>query len=147
MSQSTQPEGDRSFARATRLDKSHDILTCTIRSPPFSYAHMELVTEEGAGRDTQRRLDELQVKAYCTAALRQFLGLTGAAIPVDVLLARGAECWVRVPREDLASLSAAITAWRGTTEDGARCLLRLKQCSDWLGSMVGSDGQDRIWSS
>ncbi|KAL6849792.1 hypothetical protein ACO1O0_009337 [Amphichorda felina] len=145
MAQSTNPEAGSPSAKKPRLDKSHDILTCTVKAPQFSYAHMQLVTD-GTGSNPGT-LDELQVKSYCTVALRQFLGITGAAIPLDVLKAEGTECWVRVPREDLGPFAAAMTAWRGTTEDGVQCLLRLKQCSDWLGAMVGSDGQDRLWNS
>jgi ribonuclease P/MRP protein subunit POP8 len=125
---------------------SHEILTCTIKAPQFSYAHLELLTDSSAAIGAVA-LDDLQVKAYCTAALRQFLGLTGAATPLDILKVQGIECWVRVPRGDLSNFAAAITAWKGTTEDGVHCLLRIKQCSDWLGAMVGSDGQERLWNS
>lgn len=145
MTQSENPEADRSSVKKPRLDKSHDILTCTIKTPQFSYAQMELITDSTGSNPGS--LDELQVKSYCTNALRQFLGITGAGMPLDVLKAEGTECWVRVQREDLGPFAAAITAWRGTTEDGVQCLLRLKQCSDWLGAMVGSDGQDRLWNS
>lgn len=137
--QSTQTQG----APKAGLESSHELLTCTIKSPPFSYAHLELATD---GPDAIE-LDNLQVKSYCTAALRQFLGITGAAISMDILKAEGSECWVRVPRQDLGSFAAAITAWRGTNEGGTQCLLRIKQCSDWLGMMVGTDGQDRLWNS
>jgi ribonuclease P/MRP protein subunit POP8 len=145
MSQTKIPEADRSSTKKPRLDKSHDILTCTIKTPEFSYAHMELITDSTTAGPPS--LDELQVKSYCTAALRQFLGLTGAGMSLDILKAEGAHCWVRVPRPDLGSFAAAITAWRGTTEDGVACLLRVRRCSDWLGSMVGSEGQDRLWNS
>lgn len=144
MTQSTDPEAERSSVKKPRLEKSHDILTCTVKAPQFSYAHMELVTE-----DTTKTLDldNLQVKSYCTAALRQFLGLTGMGMSMDILKVESRECWVRVPRQDLGSFAAAITAWRGTTEGDVSCLLRIKQCSDWLGTMVGSNGQDRLWNS
>ncbi|KND93524.1 hypothetical protein TOPH_01727 [Tolypocladium ophioglossoides CBS 100239] len=137
---STQPQ---SGAPKAGLESSHKLLTCTIKSPPFSYVRLELVTD---GPDNSE-LDNLQVKSYCTAALRQFLGITGAAISMDILKAEGSECWVRVPRQDLGSFAAAITAWKGTNEGGTQCLLRIKQCSDWLGMMVGTTGQDRLWNS
>lgn len=125
------------------LEKSHEILTCSVKSPPFSYAHLEAVTDGAEPVE----LDNLLVKAYCTAALKQFLGITGAAIAVDILKVQGDQCWVRVPRPDLGKFAAAVTAWRGTTEGDAQRMLRVKQCSDWLGTMVGSDGQDRLWNS
>jgi ribonuclease P/MRP protein subunit POP8 len=137
-----------------KLEKSYDILTCTVKSPQFAYAHLELITTSSltassSSNDTQDPklgLDALQVKSYCTAALRQFLGLTGVAVPVDILKVQGGDCWVRVPRPDLSLFAAAMTAWKGSVEDGNLRLLRVKQCSDWLGTMVGSDGQERLWN-
>lgn len=66
---------------------------------------------------------------------------------MDILKVQGGDAWVRIPRDDLGSFAAAITAYRGTVEDGVERVLRVKQCSDYLGAMVGSDGQDRIWNS
>ena len=85
------------------------------------------------------------VKSYCTAALRQFLGLTGEAIPIDILKAQGQEGWVRMPRQDLSHFAAAITAWKGSTDGDTHYILRLKQCADWLGLLVGRAGQDQKW--
>ena len=141
MAQSTQ---EPSILPKEGLSKSHEILTCTIKSPPYAYAHLQLSTSDPTCTPS---LDDLQAKSYCTAALRQFLGLTGASISVDLLKVENNECWVRVPRQDLSVFAAAITAWAGASEDGVVRLLRLKQCGDWLGAMVGSDGQDRIWDS
>ncbi|UKZ83584.1 hypothetical protein TrVFT333_011393 [Trichoderma virens FT-333] len=144
MDQDTNPEAEQSILEKTRLQKSHELLTCIIRTPPFSYIHLELLTNPP---DAAVELDNLQVKSYCTAALRQFLGLTGTAIPLDVLKVSGSECWIRVPREDLGSFAAALTAWKGTSDGGIESLLRIKQCSDWLGAMVGSNGQEQLWNN
>ncbi|RFU79915.1 hypothetical protein TARUN_2311 [Trichoderma arundinaceum] len=144
MDQDANPEAERSIVEKQRLQKSHELLTCTIKAPPFSYTHLELLTDPS---DAAVELDNLQAKSYCTAALRQFLGLTGSAISLDILKVEPRECWVRVPRDDLGSFAAALTAWKGTSDGGVQCLLRIKQCSDWLGTMVGSDGQDRLWNN
>ncbi|KAL7931231.1 hypothetical protein V8C35DRAFT_310742 [Trichoderma chlorosporum] len=144
MEQDTNTQAERSILEKPRLQKSHELLTCTIKSPPFSYVHLELLTNPP---DAAVELDNLQVKSYCTAALRQFLGITGTAISLDVLKVDGSECWIRVPREDLGSFAAALTAWKGTGDEGVECLLRIKQCSDWLGTMVGSHGQERLWNN
>ncbi|KAK5993207.1 hypothetical protein PT974_06636 [Cladobotryum mycophilum] len=144
MTSSSNPDTERSSVEKSGLEKSHELLTCTLKTPTFAYAHLELITDR---QDEPIELDNLQVKSYCTAALRQFLGLTGSAIPLDILKVNGSECWIRVPRQDLGPFAAAITAWKGTNDDGVQCLLRLKKCSDWLGTMVGSDGQDQLWNS
>ncbi|KZL69955.1 hypothetical protein CT0861_12693 [Colletotrichum tofieldiae] len=127
--------------------KSHELLTCTIKTPPFSYAQLELVTDSLQALDATAGLDNLQVRSYCNAALRQFLGVTGSAIPIDILKVDGNQCWLRVPRPDLSPFAAAITAWAGVSEQGSRRVLRVKQCSDYLGAIVGADGQDKLWSS
>ncbi|KAF7557509.1 hypothetical protein G7046_g6030 [Stylonectria norvegica] len=143
MTQNTKQASQVTLSDNTGLGRSHEILTCTVKTPPFSYVHLEVVTDGPEPIE----LDNLQIKSYCTAALRQFLGITGTAISTDILKVQGNESWVRVPRPDLGSFAAAITAWRGTSENSAQCILRIRQCSDWLGAMVGSDGQDRLWSS
>ena len=143
MAQSSGAQADTSIASVRGQNKSHDLLTCTIRNPPFSYVHLELISDQP---DSQSNLDELQLKSYCAAACRQFLGLTGAAIPMDILKVEGLECWVRVPRQDLGAFLASMTAWKGAVEEsGTRNLLRVKQCSDWLGAMVGSSQQSKLW--
>ncbi|KAF6812872.1 hypothetical protein CSOJ01_04872 [Colletotrichum sojae] len=130
--------------RATS-QKSHELLTCTLKTPPFSYAQLELFSEGPTSVDVE--MDNLQLRSYCNAALRQFLGDTGSAIAIDILKVEGRECWLRVPRQDLSPFAAAITAWAGVTEQGRRRILRVKQCSDYLGAMVGADGHESLWSS
>ncbi|KAK7757209.1 hypothetical protein SLS62_000758 [Diatrype stigma] len=146
-----------------KTQKFHELATCTIRAPPFAYAHLELfnsttaITSTNSDSDSEsspRGLDALQVRSYCTAALRQFLGVAGEAIPLDVLQVRGRRCWVRVPRDDLGAFAAAVTAWQGVVLDGAgdggdggrRSTLRILGCSDWLGTLVGGRGEERLWS-
>ncbi|KAJ0168861.1 hypothetical protein CTA2_9827 [Colletotrichum tanaceti] len=143
---SSAEETPTSTPRATGL-KSHELLTCTIKTQAFSYAHLELIADSPQAPEATAGLDNLQVRSYCDAALRQFLGVTGSAIPIDILKVDGTQCWLRVPCPDLSPFAAAITAWAGVFEQGTRRVLRVKQCSDFLGAMVGADGQDKLWSS
>ncbi|TEA19077.1 hypothetical protein C8034_v009964 [Colletotrichum sidae] len=142
----TQSSETRAAAPGATSQKSHELLTCTIKAPRFSYAQLELDTDATKVSDVEP-LDILQVRSYCNAALRQFLGVTGSAISIDILHVEGGVCWLRVPRPDLSPFAAAITAWPGVSEQGCRRVLRLKQCSDYLGVMVGADGQGKLWSS
>ncbi|KAL1842492.1 hypothetical protein VTJ49DRAFT_5098 [Mycothermus thermophilus] len=134
--------------------------TLTLRSPPFAYAHLQLVTPptsteapNPAVSEQPALLDNLQLRSYLTAALRQFLGDTGAAIPLDILLLRGASAWVRVPREDLAAFAAAVTAFEGlasgndpSSDPAGLMLLRVMACGDWLGALVGRDEEGVLWT-
>ncbi|KAI1447129.1 hypothetical protein F5Y02DRAFT_36453 [Annulohypoxylon stygium] len=125
-----------------KVKKAHELVTATIKAPRFSYAHLELFSDSPNAGD----LDALQVRSYCTSALKQFLGATGVGIPLDILKVEGKACWLRMPRDDLGAFSAAITAWPGSYQDGFHSSLRIRGCSDWLGALVGRAGEDKIWS-
>ena len=146
MTQNPSQSSQKNIFQQKDLEKSHDILTCTIKEPPFSYAHLELVTDVPSS-SSSAALDDLSLKSYCTTALRQFLGTTGVSISIDILKVENNHAWVRIPRLDLGSFAAAITAWRGTSDNGEQISLQLRQCSDWLGAMVGADGQNRLWNA
>lgn len=119
--------------------KSHDIYSTTIRTPTSAYAHLELIT----AADAAISLDELTVRQYLTSALKQFLGITGASIPIDILKVVGQEAWVRLPQQDLGAFAAAMTAWPGTGSS----IFGFKICAagDWLGALVGRHEQQKIW--
>lgn len=118
--------------------KSNQIYQTTIKTPPYAYAHLELIAA-----NHEMVLDELTLRQYFTAALRQFLGLTGMGVAIDILKVSGRECWVRVPRQDLGALAAALTAWTGS--GGSVSGLRVCAAGDWLGALVGRHDQRTIW--
>lgn len=119
--------------------KSHDIYTTTIKAPPYAYAHLELITTTAA----TTALDNLQVRAYLSSALKQFLGLTGSGMPIDILKVDGTDCWVRVPRQDLGAFAAALAVWPGS--GGAVTGFLVRAAGDWLGALVGRRDQEGIW--
>ena len=139
------PPGDVSNVSIVKakLQKSHDLFTSTIRKPPHAYAQLEVLTHP----PDPAAVDEIQVRMYFTKALEQFLGVTGTAIPIDILKVQDKECWVRIPREDLGPFTSAITAWTGESRGGVTSILRLRACGDWLGSVLGRTDQQRLWDS
>lgn len=143
----------------TKAQKFYELASSTLKTPSFSYAHLELFTSSNATTPITttttdvEELDALQVKSYCTAALKQFLGVAGLSIPLDILKTQGRSCWVRVPREDLGAFAAAVTAWQGVSLDDEgggggpqMATLRIRGCSDWLGTLVGGRGEERLWT-
>ncbi|KAB5563394.1 hypothetical protein GE09DRAFT_781079 [Coniochaeta sp. 2T2.1] len=135
-----------------KAPKSHTLHTLTLTSPPFAYAHLQLSTNPPPSSAPQ--LDNLQLTAYLTAALRQFLGDHGAAVSTDILKVSGGDCWVRLPRQDLGLFAAAVTAYPGTTTTAqglgggtTGLLLRLVGAGDWLGLVVGRDGEEGVWGT
>lgn len=107
-------------------------------------------------------LDVLSARTYLSSALSQFLGLTGTAIPIDILKidlasstsgqyaqpvlyteARRYDCvWVRVPREDGAAVVAALSSWIGGGGSGANIAWRICAKGNYLGALVGGSGKD-----
>lgn len=130
-----------STAAASKSHKAQELATCTIKAPPFSYAHLEVLRNPVG----PVALDAIQVRSYCTAALKQFLGISGQAVSIDILKVDGPSCWLRIPRDDVGAFTAAITAWQGSWDDGAHSTFRIKGCSDWLGTLVGREGEHALW--
>jgi ribonuclease P/MRP protein subunit POP8 len=131
-----------SSKRKQRQPKGHEITTKTIKTPPFSYAWLELISES----TTETRLDEITIRSYLTAAFTQFLGISGSAISVDILKVEGEECWLRIPREDLNPALAAVGGWIGGRDGESKVGWRVKGRGNWLSSLVGKQGVEKIWS-
>jgi len=129
--------------KATKTGRDHhEITSITITNPPFSYACLELISDP----PSKAPLDDLTVRTYLTSAFTQFLGLTGAAISVDILKVEDRQCWIRVPREDLSAAIASIGAWIGGNEKQGQVALRVRASGNWLGSLVGSYDVEKLWT-
>ena len=95
----------------------------------------------------------LTISTYLTAALSSFLGLTGSAIPIDILKHSGEvsgqnDVWVRVPFEDGGAVAAALGAWvgQGDKEDGGMLGWRIVERGNWLpGLVAGSDEAQKLF--
>lgn len=126
----------------SKIGKGHEINSMTIKKPAWSYLHLSLMAE----LPSKPQLDILTVKQYITAALNQFLGLTGSSISVDILKVEQNECWIRVPRQDARAVTAAVGSWIGGSEKEARKAWKVKGSGNWLGALVGRTTQEKVWS-
>jgi ribonuclease P/MRP protein subunit POP8 len=122
--------------------KSHEITNRTIKTPAFAYVCLELISDP----PSKILLDDLTVRSYLTSAFTQFLGLTGASISVDILKVEPKECWIRVPREDLSAVIAAVGGWVGAGENGVEVGWRVRSSGNWLGSLVGGRSAEKVWT-
>jgi ribonuclease P/MRP protein subunit POP8 len=125
-----------------KYSRGHEITSLTIKTPPFSYACLELQTASTS--PSPSFLDALTIRAHLTSALTQFLGLSGSAISVDILKIEGRECWVRVPRGDLAVFVAAVGGWVGSGEGGS-VGWRVRGKGNWLGGLVSRRREEGVW--
>lgn len=110
-------------------------------------------------------LDAVTARTYLTSALSQFLGLTGTAIPIDILKhetttaatvsqpapksrpqsAGPNTLWIRVPYADATAVIAAVSSWvggdsSGVAENGAAFRVRSRGGS--LSALTAGEGGD-----
>ncbi|KAJ9650666.1 hypothetical protein H2198_010029 [Neophaeococcomyces mojaviensis] len=126
--------------------------TFTLRKPPYTYFHLRVTSYvpssvSGRPQTVTEVLDEITLRAHLTAALNQYLGLTGAAIPIDILKVEGPrnEGWIRLPAEDESAVAAALAQWTGK----GGVTVRIASRGSWLGGVIGNgDGvsDTRLWS-
>ncbi|KAF1990664.1 hypothetical protein K402DRAFT_369481 [Aulographum hederae CBS 113979] len=150
---STNPSQTTEEPSKKRLHTAAEVLTThTLRSPTWTYLHLTLYTSHPssdpfqppstttASASSSEDLDPLTARTHLTAALRQFLGLTGLAIPIDILKVEGCDVWIRVPREEGAAVRAAVSGWVGRG-DGVGVGWKVKAYGEWLGGLRGG-GED-----
>ena len=128
----------------------------TLRRPPYTYFHLSLFTLASASNPSplprqafQKQttpLDAITALTYLQSALQQSFGLTGAAIPIDILKVSNddtkQEIWTRVPYEDGGKVMAAVSAWSGTSDEKG-VSLRVVGKGEWLGGLMGKER--KLW--
>ncbi|EMD87354.1 hypothetical protein COCC4DRAFT_134175 [Bipolaris maydis ATCC 48331] len=98
---------------------AHILHQSTFRKPTWSYLHLTLTSPSFPSSSTstpQSDVSPLLVSSLLTSALRTYLGTMGTAIPVDILKTAGRDVWIRVPRQDVRGVRAALGSWIGRVE-------------------------------
>ncbi|CAI7676815.1 unnamed protein product [Penicillium pancosmium] len=140
---------------------SSNTIHFTSRNPPWTYLKLQLIPQPDSS--SPQPLDALSARTYLSSALSQFLGVTGTAIPVDILkvenkattsktdqstsystIGNKYDCaWVRVPREDSPAVVAALSSWiGGGSGNGANVAWRVCAKGNYLGALVSGSGAD-----
>ncbi|TKA24100.1 hypothetical protein B0A50_06840 [Salinomyces thailandicus] len=131
----TQNDSVSERKRRKRKAKNHVLNQFTIRSPPWAYVHLQHLSPPGGGTN----LDAVTAHLHLSAALSQFLGLHGTAIPTDIMKLEGREVWIRIPAEDKTALIAAVGGWVSGKGEG----WRVKGASSWdARAMARKSGQE-----
>lgn len=109
----------------------------TLRNPPSTYLHLNVITLVNNTPSQVTALDEITLRTYLTAALTEYLGITGTAIPINILKvdSTSGEAWVSLPREDERAMVAALTQWVGK---GGGVVIRVVNRGSWLGGLIGN---------
>jgi ribonuclease P/MRP protein subunit POP8 len=111
----TDVESSTALKRKRSEKTSSTVTQFTIRNPPWSYLQLSLITNS-----PNYQLDALTAHLHLRAALSQFLGLHGTAIPIDILKLHGNNVHVRVPSEDTSAVVIAVGGWVGKAGEGWR---------------------------
>jgi ribonuclease P/MRP protein subunit POP8 len=120
--------------------KSHKtkpvVYETTIKLPIWAYIHLQHLVP---AVEENLSLDAVTAHLHLTASLRTFLGLHGAAIPIDVMGIQERQVWIRVPADDRQMVIAAVSGWSDSRGHG----WRVRGSSSWSASAAGRDaGQD-----
>lgn len=142
-------EKPSSKKRSKQHFKGHEITSRTIKTPPWTYIHLSLMTSDPT-LITSTPLDLLTARSYLTTALTQFLGLSGSAISIDFLKldagdakeGRLGEVWIRVPRKDAGVFLAAVGGWVSGSGVGWKVL----GWSNWLAALQGGSTEKDVWN-
>ncbi|KAH7073699.1 hypothetical protein BKA63DRAFT_604030 [Paraphoma chrysanthemicola] len=120
------PSQTPSKKRKRKDEKPHILHQSTFRRPEWTYLHLTLITpsltttsKPTTATDTApspTALDPLTVSPLLTQPLSQYLGTTGAAVPIDILKTGGRDVWIRVPRQDARALRASLSSWVGSCD-------------------------------
>lgn len=111
-----------------RKEKAIHILhQTTFRKPTWAYFHLTLVTPGTASqtplasavRSDSRDIDALTVSTLLTQPLTTYLGITGSAVPIDILHTQGRNAYVRIPRQDARAFRAGLSNWIGFCDAGS----------------------------
>ncbi|KAK4923581.1 hypothetical protein LTR66_016514 [Elasticomyces elasticus] len=131
------------------LDPKSKTIHFTSRNPPWTYFKLKLIPQPG---NPIQPLDTLSARSYLSSALSQFLGLTGTAIPIDILKIENSSptekydlAWIRVPREDAAAVVGAVSSWIGggnKSVESADVAWRICAKGNFLGALVAGSGAD-----
>ncbi|KAH6642553.1 hypothetical protein C7974DRAFT_104383 [Boeremia exigua] len=116
------PSTSQNAKKRKRKEKETHILhQTTFRKPTWSYFHLALVTpgtaaqppSASAASPDPRDIDTLTVSALLLHPLTAYLGVTGSAVPIDILHTQGRSAFVRIPRQDARAFRAGLSGWIG----------------------------------
>ncbi|KAI5788363.1 hypothetical protein EDC01DRAFT_162417 [Geopyxis carbonaria] len=128
--------------------KPRPIERVTIRNHDWSYAHLQMIYDppytpaESSGAEWPP--DILTWRTSLTSALKQFLGVTGTAIHIDILHLDKDEAWLRIPRVHMEKFGTAVSGYVGTSE-GRTVGFRTVSIGEFLHGILGRQAEKSVW--
>lgn len=115
-----------------------------IKQLPFVYFYISLITNDTLLEKSslaEPAIDMITARTNLDSALQQYLGLTGTAIPIDLLKIEGRDVWIRLPKEDGSAVQGCLSQWTG--RDGS-VAWRIKAKANVLGQLAAGDGRSHF---
>ncbi|KAL3474518.1 hypothetical protein BJX99DRAFT_175959 [Aspergillus californicus] len=148
--------------RKVETNSNTNVLTFNARNPPWTYLKLQLIHQLNTSTTIRSSpFDPLTARKHLTTALSQFLGLSGTAIPIDILKVSTEPTqsqsqsqspektiWIRVPRQDGPAVVAALSSWIGggdqvdTDTEAGGVAWRICAKGNFLGALITGDGSD-----
>ncbi|KAJ4340356.1 hypothetical protein N0V87_002648 [Didymella glomerata] len=122
------PRSTQNAKKRKRKEKeTHVLHQTTFRKPTWSYFHLTLVTPGTASQtpsasatpSDSRDIDALTVSTLLMQPLTAYLGITGSAVPIDILHTQGRNAHIRIPRQDARPFRAGLSNWIGGCDAGS----------------------------
>ncbi|RAL10019.1 uncharacterized protein BO97DRAFT_145407 [Aspergillus homomorphus CBS 101889] len=162
MSAASQPRpaepGTSKRKAPTEQPPSTPAVSFTTRNPPWTYLKLQLTHQPPVSQSNLTQpLDPLTARTYLSAALNQFLGLSGTAISIDILKieapsgsANAKTIWIRVPEPDASAVVAALSSWVGGSSSSGggeatgngNVAWRVCAKGNFLGAILNGSGAD-----
>lgn len=136
-----QPSKSKSKSKAHPQNSSkpkilHEV---TLRKPEWTYIQLRHLS--AGRRSNAQAIDAVTAHMHLTAALSSFLGMHGAAVPIDILKVEGQDVWIRVPAGDKSAVLAAVGGWTNSSGDG----WRVSGWSHWDANATGRDAGQELF--
>lgn len=123
----------------TNTQESTKEVSLSLRDAPYAYIHISVANSSRASSS----LDEITIRQHLLAALKQYLGLHGTAIEIDILKISGLQAWLRMQRDDEMAVVASLSQYSGNSNHD---FIRVLDRSSWLGTLTNSANSGNLWT-
>ncbi|TGZ81378.1 hypothetical protein EX30DRAFT_371391 [Ascodesmis nigricans] len=117
----------------------------TIRNSEWGYAILQMIFEPPYTDSSLSHPDILTWRTALSTALKQYLGLFGSAMHIDILHLHDDEATIRFPRTELTKFSAAVSGFMGAV-DGKAFGFKTVAMGEFLMGLLGRREEVDLWA-
>ncbi|TGZ82943.1 hypothetical protein EX30DRAFT_394202 [Ascodesmis nigricans] len=117
----------------------------TIRNPEWGYAVLQMIFEPLYIESLPSNFDILTWHTALSTALKQYLGVFGSAMHIDILHLHGEEATMQFPRAELTGFGAAVNGFVGNVE-GKTFGFKTVAVGDLFMGLLGRREEVCVWA-